>query len=75
LYNRDYYSLCKGNEYTIQDTLRKKDKREASKELQVQADKDDHERIYKQLGFELRKKRKPGCRERNDSANVQIVKK
>jgi len=35
----------------------KKDKRTARKELEVQADKDDHERIYKQLEVELKKKK------------------
>ena len=35
---------------------RKKDKREERKQLEVQADKADHEKIYKQLEVELKKK-------------------
>jgi len=35
----------------------KKDKRVASKEFHVQADKGDHDRIYKQLEVKLRKKK------------------
>jgi len=35
----------------------KKDKRTVRKELEVQADKDNHERIYKQLEVELKKKK------------------
>ena len=34
----------------------KKDKREERKQLEVQADKADHEKIYKQLEVELKKK-------------------
>ena len=52
----------------------KKDKRVAGKE-QVQADKEDHDRIYKtNRGWTLEKERKP-CSKRDDGSDLQTAKK